>query len=162
MNDSGKLEPGTTASGAKKGVVTTFLQLPLRYRIQIPVSAIVLVFASFMAIFFPTREKARALRNYEDKVSALAGTVALGTKIGLDSGDLSATQKAFEFAKDDPDVRFIVLSNNGEKLASFPEDFELTDEILSSDDFMVKRMPVDSEVMQGEIILGCTTTTIQW
>ena len=135
--------------------------LSLKNKIRLPIIAVLMSVSLFMLLFFPERQKEILLSGFDREVSAVSQTIALAVKIGLDSGDISATQKALDFARSDPRVRFVLLMSEGEPVATYPSELEFKRSLLENDENVVKTSAVDSEVMSGEIIVGCSKDTIQ-
>jgi methyl-accepting chemotaxis protein len=136
------------------------MRLKFQTKIRLTVIGVVAILSLFMAIFFPAREKKLLEESFDRELYLLAETVALGVNIGLKSGDLAATQSAFDFSRADPRVRFVALVSGGETIAAHPHGFKVSAAIASSDTQRVERAAINSEAMQGEIIIGCSTAKI--
>jgi methyl-accepting chemotaxis protein len=134
--------------------------LTLRNRIRTSFLAIIVLLSVFTLYFFPSRQREALRRSFESEVDATAKTVALGVTIGLKSGDLTATQSAFDFAKVKPGIRFVALMSEGTAIASFPENAAINDNLLSSDTLVTMRAPVVTEALKGEIIVGFSSAPI--
>lgn len=134
--------------------------LTLRNKIRGSFLAIIILLSMFTLFFFPSRQREALRSSFENDVAGTAKTVALGVSIGLKSGDLTAAQTAFDFAKANPSVRFVALVSDGNVISSFPDKITLTDNILKSDTLVSRRAPVTTDALKGEIIVGCSTASI--
>ncbi len=124
-------------------------------KLQGSILAIVLVNGLFTAFYFPGRQQREIEAANRERLSDLAQTVALGISIGMDSGDLDAVQRSMDYAKAETELRFVYLESEGEKLSSFPEGVELSDELFAVDSLMIDEAPV--EALDGRIVLAFHT-----
>lgn len=131
--------------------------LSIRTKLLSAILAIAVVNGLFAAFFFPAQQRRLLVASFGEEVSSLAQTVALGISIGMETGDLSGVQKSMEFARANPDVRFVFLESDGEKLASFPQDMVLDDEIFAVDTLAVESAAIETEALTGKVYVGAST-----
>jgi methyl-accepting chemotaxis protein len=134
--------------------------LTLSNKIRGSFLAVITLLSAFTLFFFPSQQREVLQTAFESEVASMAKTVALGVGIGLRSGDLAATQAAFDFAKGDARVRFVILASEGNVISSFPENTKLDESLLKSDTLVVRRAEVKTDAMTGEVIVGCSTAAI--
>ncbi len=138
------------------------MRITLQNRIQFTVISIVAVLSLFLCFFFPARQRQQIQDSFADATQALAVTVALGVQIGLESGDFSTVQRVIDFAQTDTELLFAaVISDEGEILAAYPESFVWDESTLSSEDVILGRSAVETEVINGEVVIGRSTRGIQ-
>ncbi len=135
--------------------------LNLLNKIRVPIIGLILAFSLFMIFFFPYRQATLLEESYQKEVVSTAESVALGVNIGLSSGELSGVQKAIEFVKDDPDLEFVSLISDGEPFATFPAGYEVDINIASSSDRIIAKAPVETEMLNGYILISKSTESIQ-
>ncbi len=131
--------------------------LSIRTKLLGTIVALVVVNGVFAASFFPAQQRRLQVESFGQEVYSMAQTVALGISIGMETGDLSGVQKSMEFARANSDVRFVYLESDGEKLASFPQDLVLGDELLATDTLVVRDAGVESEALTGKVYVGAST-----
>ena len=134
------------------------MKLTLGNKIRIVVIATLLILSVFMYLYYPAHQEETMILGFEKEVEAIAKTVAVGIEIGLNSGDITATETSMNYAKEDSRVVFVALMSNGEKISSFPKDFDTSE---TPENVLIKKFKVDSELLPGEIIVGCSTNEIQ-
>jgi methyl-accepting chemotaxis protein len=136
----------------------------LRTKIQLLTSALILAILVFVGVYFPIQIRQTLLESFTREVQALAETVALGVSIGLQNQDLQSAQRAIDYVKQNPDVRFVALVSEGATVAAFPEKFEYHDNITmdSTNKFplVVMRSPVESASLKGFVVVGTSTERI--
>lgn len=134
--------------------------LTLQNKIRGSFLAVIALLSVFTLFFFPMRQRETLQAAFEGEVASMAKTVALGVGIGLKSGDLAATQAAFDFAKGDARVRFVALMSEGNVVSSFPANVKIDEKLLASDTLVVRRAEVKTDALTGEVVVGCSTSTI--
>ena len=136
----------------------------LRTKIQLLTNALILAILVFVGVYFPIQTRQTLLESFTREVQALAETVALGVSIGLQNQDLQSAQRAIDYVKQNPDVRFVALVSEGATVAAFPEKFEYHDNITmdSTNKFplVVMRSPVESASLKGFVVVGTSTERI--
>ncbi|MFQ5570364.1 MAG: methyl-accepting chemotaxis protein [Rhodothermales bacterium] len=132
----------------------------LHNKIRIPVIALVALLALFMFLFFPAQQQKVLRESYEGEIQSIAETVALGIGIGLNSGDLAATESAMDYARANEKVDFVALMSSGETISAYPEDFVYDAALASSSGLILRRAVVSSEALEGEVIVGSSTDDI--
>ena len=133
----------------------------IKTRILVSVAGIVVINGVFTVLYFPAQQKRQALDSFGEEVQSIANTVALGIEIALATGDFAGVGKAIEYAKANENIRFVHFASGGETLASFPEEFELSEAVLASDTIAYRRATVASEAIPGEVVVGMSTAGIQ-
>ena len=149
------------------------MRISLKAKIWITVIAIVLMFTVFLLLYVPAQQEKFLLKDYNNEVQNLASTVALGVKIALTEQNFEGVQTAMDFVKDDPRLRFVSLvqldtirdehqktAQVKKMITSYPPDVKVSAEVESSDSLVVKRSLFHTPVMNGEILLGFSTTEI--
>jgi len=150
------------------------MRISLKTKIWVTILVIVMLFAFFILYYFPAQQEKHLLTNYNKEVQSLANTVALGVKIALTEQNFEGVQTAIEYVKGDPHLAFVSLvqtdtSWNDAHTAfelkktifkTFPENVDVKPSVASSDSFVVKTAPFQTSVMNGEVLLGFTTSEI--
>ncbi|MFH1194384.1 MAG: methyl-accepting chemotaxis protein [bacterium] len=129
-------------------------------KIRFALMGVVAFISLFIFIYFPMNQKAQLEKNHQQKLKSLTETVALGVNIGIKSGDITATQSAFEFAKKEVGVRFIALLSDNTLISSYPEGLTIDDELLKSDTLIVESTKIESDSFNGEIIIAASKDEI--
>ncbi|MFY8000513.1 MAG: methyl-accepting chemotaxis protein [Candidatus Kapaibacteriota bacterium] len=141
-----------------KTVIT--MRFRLRTKIQLLVNTLLLAIVLFVGIYFPTQTRETLLDSFTRESQALAETVALGVSIGLQNQDLQSAQRAIDYVKQNPDVRFVAIVSEGQTIAAFPEKFEFAENVTQNDSLVVKRSSVDSPNLKGMVVVGSSTKRI--
>jgi len=144
------------------------MKFRLRTKIQLLVNALLLVIVLFVGIYFPTQTRQTLLESFTREAQALAETVALGVSIGLQNQDLQSAQRAIDYVKQNPDVRFVALVSDGQTIAAYPEKFDFASLAAversatntSNDTLIIKRAAVHSETLNGTVIVRSSTKRI--
>ncbi len=129
-------------------------QLTFGNKIRLTFIGVVLVLALFTSIYFPMEEKKLLVRSYNEKIESLSETISLGVTIGLKNGDITATQRAFEFAKSKPGIRLIALISGNEIVVSYPQGITSVDEFLKADSLVAGMSMVKTDSFDGKIIVA--------
>ncbi|MBP7810423.1 MAG: SpoIIE family protein phosphatase [Bacteroidia bacterium] len=147
----------------------------VRNKIIAVVIGIILVFAPFIFIYFPSKQKDLLVESYNKEVKNIASTVALGVNVALIEQNFSGVEMAMQYAKSDERLTFIALvqidtleaapGKNPElkktAFSTYPENYKLNLDIQSSEDIIVKESEIKSEVLNGKVMVGFSTKTIQ-
>ncbi|HWJ92743.1 MAG TPA: adenylate/guanylate cyclase domain-containing protein [Flavisolibacter sp.] len=150
------------------------MRISLKTKIWVTILAIVMMFAFFILYYFPAQQEKHLLTNYNKEVQNLANTVALGVKIALTEQNFEGVQTAIGFVKDDPHLAFVCLLQVDTVWNQDQSRFSLSKEIFqalpankkvdpyqrSSDSVVVKNASFNTQVMNGEVMLGFTTKEI--
>lgn len=151
------------------------MRINLKTKIWLTICSIVLMFSFFTLYYFPQRQGALLVNNYENEVQNLANTVALGVKIAINEQNFEGVQTAMEFVKDDPRLEFISMLQSDtvwdarhEKFKieqkvfkTFPQKAHVNAGITSNDSLIVKKSGFKTGVMSGAILLGFNTKGIE-
>jgi len=150
------------------------MRVNVKTKIWLAIVSIVLLFSVFMLYFFPAQHQKSLVKYFNEEIQNLANTVSLGVKIALTEQNFEGVQTAMDFAKSDDRLMFVSLvqvdtvwsedssSHEVEKTVfnTYPEDYEISADISSSDSMIVKASPFVTEMMQGEVLIGFTTREI--
>jgi len=83
---------------------------------------LLLAISAFVFIYYPAQQKAQYQSSFEKEIAGMTQTVALSVGIGLTNENYESMQIAFEWAKKDPSLNFIVITDTtGELIASYPD-----------------------------------------
>lgn len=149
------------------------MRVTLKSKIWLTVLSIVLMFAFFILIYFPSQQEKSLLKNFNNEVQNLAGTVSLGVRIALKEQNFEGVQTAMEYVKQNKHLRFVSLIQidsirlrSGEYnvkktiFRTFPETAKVDLGWVSNDTMIVKTSGFTSPMMNGEIMLGLSTQEI--
>lgn len=141
------------------------MKISIKAKIWSTVSAVVFLFAYFIYFYFPNQQKEQVLISYNKDTQNLANTVALGVQIALDEQNFRGVKMAMDFIKKDSNLVFVSIvqvdDSNEIIFNTFPETFELTLPMSSSDSIIVKKSNFQSELLSGKIILGISTKELK-
>ena len=161
---------------AKKQYNSGFSKLiTVRNKIIAVVIGVILIFAPFIFIYFPQKQKQLLVDSYNKEVKNIASTVALGVNVALIEQNFSGVEMAMQYAKSDERLTFIALvqmdtveTKPGQPIeikktafSTYPEEYKLDLEIQSSDEIIVKESDIRSEVLNGKVMVGFSAKTIQ-
>jgi len=149
--------------------------ITVRNKIIAVVIGVTLVFAPFIFIYFPNKQKELLIESYNNEVKNIASTVALGVNVALIEQNFSGIEMAMQYAKSDPRLTFIALvqidtveSDNGKTrelkktvFSVYPEKYNIDLNIKSNDSILVKESTIRSEMLNGNVIVGFSTVSIQ-
>ena len=127
-----------------------------------------------MLFFFPAQHENSLIKSFNQEVQNLANTVSLGVRIALTEQNFEGVQMAMDYAKSDSRLIFASMmqidtiweedgnSYKVEKMiiSTYPEGFEVSTEMASTDSIIVKASPFTSEMMKGEVVVGFSTEEI--
>jgi PAS domain S-box-containing protein len=102
-------------------------RLSIRAKILASGLAVVLTISLFTSLYYPYRQRETALASMRERSATLATTLALAVGIALEHRDFDELPAAFDWAKEDPSVRYIVaVDAAGETFASYnPQRIEI-------------------------------------
>jgi methyl-accepting chemotaxis protein len=154
----------------------------LSTKIQLLVNGLILAILVFVGTYFPIQTRQTLLESFTREAQALAETVALGVSIGVQNQDLQSAQRAIDYVKQNPDVRFVALVSDGATIAAYPEKFEFHDTMNSAnsansanstdasastmvdsatqENLVVTRSAVESSTLKGFVAVGTSTKRI--
>ena len=150
------------------------MRTSVQTKIWLAIVSIVLIFATFMLFFFPAQHENSLIKSFNQEVQNLANTVSLGVRIALTEQNFEGVQMAMDYAKSDSRLIFASMmqidtiweedgnSYKVEKMiiSTYPEGFEVSTEMASTDSIIVKASPFTSEDMSGQVLVGFTTAEI--
>ena len=137
------------------------MKLSLQNKIQLTVTAIVSLLALFILLYIPYQQRLALTSEFQQKVTSLGETVHLGITIGLNSGDMSSIGKVLDYVKNDPSVSFIAIVSDGQMFAAHPKGFAYSEALEKADSLVVIKRHLDTEDLKGDVIVGCSKTTIR-
>ncbi len=146
----------------------------VKTKILLTVLAIVLLFTIFSFYYFPAQQGKTLLTNYKSEVQNQAKTIALGASIALSEQNFKGLKTAMDFVKENEELKFVSLIqkdtvwNDGHTdfsieeniLSSFPENHSHQTDIATNDSIIVMKAPFSTDIMNGEIMLGVSTDSI--
>jgi signal transduction histidine kinase len=146
----------------------------VKTKILLTVLAIVLLFTVFSLFYFPTLQRKILLTNYKSEIQNQAKTIALGASIALSEQNFKGLKTAMDFVKENEELKFVTLIQKdtiwnpdsiGYKIedkvvVSYPEDQPLGIELATSDSLIIMKAPFRTNIMDGEIMLGVSTNSI--
>lgn len=143
--------------------------LNIKFKIWFTVSSIVLVFAYFLYFHFPKNQRDVFEENFNKHTQSLANTVGLGVNIALTEQNFQGISTAMHYARSDEDISFVAILQSdtvdGEIVESvfltFPEGISLPSNIESSDSLVIKRSPIESELLVGYVVVAASTDSIK-
>ncbi len=133
----------------------------IRRKIQLVIMGIVAIISGFTLLYVPSRQQSLLNEEFQQKVSSLSETIHLGISVGLATGDMTTIPKVLDFAKKDPTVRFVAIVSDGSVFASFPPNLSLTQTIASGDSLVIAKALLTTDIIKGEVIVGCSTSVIE-
>lgn len=150
------------------------MRTSVQTKIWLAIVSIVLIFATFMLFFFPAQHENSLIKYFNKEVQNLANTVSLGVRIALTEQNFDGVQMAMDYAKSDSRLIFASMmqvdtiwaeDSNSYKvekiiISTYPEGFEVSTEMASTDSIIVKASPFTSEMMKGQVVVGFTTEEI--
>ncbi len=147
------------------------MRVSVQTKILMTVLTVVLMFAFFILFYFPSVQEKSLLRNYHKEVQNLANTVALGVEIALTEQNFDGVQTAMDYVIHDTRLKHVSILQKGESNQSiqphtlsvfrtYPDSVQIDVNTESDDSTVIKRASFDSPVMNGEVLLGFTTSEI--
>ena len=148
--------------------------LSVQSKILLTVLAVVLMFALFILFYYPARQKAYLLENYNTEIENYANTVALGVDIALTEENFKGVEMALDFVIDDSRLQFVSIIQNDSiwnddhtdytiKKTIFqtrPQDIIVEPNASSNNLFIIKSAPFSAPIMNGEIMVSFSTSEI--
>lgn len=146
----------------------------VKTKILLTVLAIVLLFTVFSLFYFPALQRRILFTNYKSEIQNQAKTIALGASIALSEQNFKGLKTAMDFVKENEELRFVTLiqkdtvwnaDSSGYKIVdkvvvSYPEDQAFGIDLITSDSLIVMKAPFRTNIMDGEIMLGVSTKSI--
>lgn len=146
----------------------------VKTKILLTVLAIVLLFTIFSLVYFPSLQGRALLANYKSEVQNQAKTIALGASIALSEQNFKGLKTAMDFVKENEELRFVTLIQKDtiwnadstsykveeNTMVTFPEENTYRNDLVSNDSLIIMRAPFRTSIMDGEIMLGVSTNSI--
>jgi class 3 adenylate cyclase len=134
-----------------------------------------MLFALFILFYYPARQTAYLLDNYNNQIENLAKTVALGVRIALNEENFEGVETAIDFVRHDDRLNYVSIiqidtiwdadkknfKTQKKIFSTSPENVQVDPEAVSDQHFINKSAPFISKIMNGEIIVSFTTTEIE-
>jgi methyl-accepting chemotaxis protein len=97
-----------------------FSKLSIRSRFVLPISGMMLAFATFIMFFFPSRQRAVDEQGLENKALSISRMVGYSVAAGLEFEDRESVLQVLNWARNDEDVLYIVVRNaSGDEFATY-------------------------------------------
>jgi methyl-accepting chemotaxis protein len=136
--------------------------MTFRNQIRLAVNGTAILVAVFMLLYFPSQQGEVLTDGLNQEASTIATLVATNTTVAIDSGEFAQVQGTFEFAKADSRVAFMmIVDEDGEIFTAYPSGFEPSPEQLSSEDLVIGRAPVATDILTGEVVVAFGTDEIR-
>lgn len=149
--------------------------LTVRSKILLTVLSVVMLFALFILFYYPARQTAYLLENYNDQVENLAKTVALGVRIALNEENFEGVETAIDFVRNDDRLHFVSIIQidtiwkadhthfkvDKKIFSTSPENVSVDPDAISDQHSINKSAPFTSKIMNGEIMVSFTTIEIE-
>ena len=146
----------------------------VKTKILLTVLAIVLLFTVFSLFYFPALQRKVLFTNYKSEIQNQAKTIALGASIALSEQNFKGLKTAMDFVKENEELRFVTLIQKDtvwnpdsssykmedKVVVSYPEDQPFGIDLVTSDSLIVMKAPFRTNIMNGEIMLGVSTKSI--
>ena len=148
-----------------------FKSLSIRSRFVLPIAGMVIAFAAFIMVFFPSRQRAVDQKGLENKAMSITRMIGYSVAAGLEFEDRESVLQVLNWAKNDADILYIVVRNAGGDefaaygvegqhpgaMVSMPTDFQA----LQSGEVLEVVGPVRrGEAISGSLQVGVSTKTI--
>ncbi|MBD1210892.1 MAG: HAMP domain-containing protein [Ignavibacteria bacterium] len=137
------------------------MRINLRNKIQFTVGATVLAILLFEFFYFPFQQSLALQNSFASEVHSLSEALTLGVTVGLQNNDMQGVQKAIEFVKRDPRVRFVAIVSDGQTLAAYPETFTFSEALMKTDSLAIDRVKLSTDNIKGEVIVACSKSSIE-
>lgn len=125
------------------------MRFTLGTKISLSFLAIIAVLAGFLFWYFPNVQERNLFSSYSRETESVAETVALGVSIGFNNDDFTGIQRAIDYAKAIPGFEFVVIVNNGESVASYPEDFKFSPAVERNTNLVIRKAQVIAQPFSG-------------
>lgn len=88
-------------------------------------------FVLFVVFYFPTQQREQYIDAYEKELDVINETLGLGVAIGLRDDNYESLRFAFDFARSDERLVFVLVTDtSNQTIASYPDDLEFNTEEL--------------------------------
>jgi methyl-accepting chemotaxis protein len=146
-------------------------RLSIRARFVLPIAAMMLAFAAFVMVFFPSRQRDVDQKGLENKGLSISRMIAYSVAAGLEFEDRESVLQVLNWVRTDEDIVFVVVRDaSGDEFASYssagqrppavgdiPADFGAEE----SGDALVITGPVRrGESVTGSVQVGITTSSV--
>ncbi|HXY41599.1 MAG TPA: methyl-accepting chemotaxis protein [Vicinamibacteria bacterium] len=141
--------------------------LAMRTRLLVAFGSLIAVIAVFQAWYFPARQVSQAREELLVKARTTTRLVSHDLAAGFDFGDASAVSQAFEGARSDPDLSFLVLfAADGSRFAALdaerapqapPKDLTDTRHEFRADDLVLYTPILTTGKTKGTLVAGFQT-----
>ncbi len=140
-----------------------FMRFTLGKKISLSFLAIIATLTGFLFWYFPNVQERNLFSSYARETESVAETVALGVSIGFNNDDFAGTQRAIDYAKMIPGFEFVVIVNNGETIAAYPEDFVFNSTVETNTNFVVRKASVVAKPFSGttQAVVGRNLLPVQ-
>lgn len=125
------------------------MRLSLGLKISLAFTAVLMAMTGFLYWYFPDVQEKNLFASYIRETESVAETVALGVSIGFNNDDYSGTERALNYAKAVPGFEFVVIVNNGEVVASFPENFIFDAQVETNAFLIIRKAEITAKTFTG-------------
>ncbi len=148
-----------------------FKNLSIRARFVLPIAGMVIAFAIFIMVFFPSRQRAVDQKGLENKAMSISRMIGYSVAAGLEFEDRESVLQVLNWVKNDPDILYVVVRNaEGTEFASFGVEGQRRQAMVSlpadylssqSGDVLEIVGPVRrGEAVSGSLEVGVSTRTV--
>ncbi|MGH9333044.1 MAG: CHASE sensor domain-containing protein, partial [Vicinamibacteria bacterium] len=137
-----------------------YTNLSIRSRFVLPIAGMVLAFAVFIMVFFPSRQRAVDQKGLENKGMSITRMIGYSVAAGLEFEDRESVLQVLNWARNDPDILYIVVRNAaGDEFATYGVEGQAPAAMASlPTDFQAREsgevLEVVGPVRRGEAITG--------
>ncbi len=149
--------------------------IKLQTKLWLAILSIVLMFTFFTLFYFPAQQTNILFKNYNQEVQNFANTVALGVQIALTEENYKGALTAMEYVKTNPAFKFVCLVQadtvwdkahnrttvQDKIIKAYPADVVPVLSVNNNQPLIIKRSPVSSSIMAGDVVLAFSTREIE-
>ncbi len=147
-----------------------FLRLPIRLKLIFFFAFVLLLISAFISYYFPNLTKENSLNYMRVQARATANMVALGSGVGLATGNHKAIKEAFKLAENDYHLNFLTVYDtrntvistfNPNKMNLDPTQLFADSDMVVVGDNLFATIPIKYQgVTRGKLVLGNTLTEV--
>ncbi|HJS73263.1 MAG TPA: HAMP domain-containing protein, partial [Vicinamibacteria bacterium] len=138
----------------------SFNSLSIRSRFVLPIAGMVIAFAVFIMVFFPSRQRAVDEKGLENKAMSITRMIGYSIAAGLEFEDRESVLQVLNWAKNDTDILYVVVRNAaGEEFAAYGVEGQRPGAMVSTPtDFVASQsgdvLEIVGPVRRGEALSG--------
>ena len=120
----------------------------IKFRYTSSIFILVASFVIFVVFYFPTQQREQYIEAYEKELDVINETLGLGVAIGLRDDNYESLRFAFDFARSDERLVFVLVTDtSNQTIASFPDDLEVDAEQLANNEINQEKVLVNRSQM---------------